>query len=217
MRSALCACSTAAGQGLCSSGACPAEFYDGKADKVRCFNDFYVYSPKKDRWTQVISPGGCALPCTEGSKGAFATAGLKIATYAHLQSLRSHSFAWADNVRFRMHVAFRTHAYARISWYASAMPPATQPYPLLAAGPRRAAHTRPWRTAGTCTSLAASSCRPTRHAPRKPCGAVKTEHACSAGSGSIASATREPCRACRSRIGVLKKSGCVQRFSCAAM
>ena len=44
-----------------SSGACPAEFYDGKADKVRCFNDFYVYSPKKDRWTQVISPGGCAL------------------------------------------------------------------------------------------------------------------------------------------------------------
>lgn len=44
-----------------------AEYYDGKADKMRCYNDLFIYSPKKDRWTQVVSPGGCA--CTLGWPG----------------------------------------------------------------------------------------------------------------------------------------------------
>ncbi|KAK9845440.1 hypothetical protein WJX81_006475 [Elliptochloris bilobata] len=36
------------------------EYYDSKADKMRCYNDIFIYSPRKDRWTQVISPGGPA-------------------------------------------------------------------------------------------------------------------------------------------------------------
>ena len=36
-----------------------AEYYDGKADKMRCYNDVFMYSPRRESWMQVISPGGC--------------------------------------------------------------------------------------------------------------------------------------------------------------
>ena len=51
---------------------CAAEFYDGKADKMRCYNDLFIYdlSPKKDRWTQVVSPGGCACTLGQALKAA---------------------------------------------------------------------------------------------------------------------------------------------------
>ena len=34
------------------------EYYDGKSDKMRVYNDLYVYHPEKGSWSQVRSPSG---------------------------------------------------------------------------------------------------------------------------------------------------------------
>lgn len=37
------------------------EYYDGKNDKMRVYNDIYVYHPDKNTWTHIISPNGYAV------------------------------------------------------------------------------------------------------------------------------------------------------------
>ena len=37
------------------------EYYDGKNDKMRVYNDIYVYHPDKNTWTRIISPNGYAV------------------------------------------------------------------------------------------------------------------------------------------------------------
>lgn len=34
------------------------EYYDGKNDKMRVYNDIYVYHPEKGNWTQIVSANG---------------------------------------------------------------------------------------------------------------------------------------------------------------
>ena len=34
------------------------EYYDGRNDKMRVYNDIYVYHPDKGSWTHIISPNG---------------------------------------------------------------------------------------------------------------------------------------------------------------
>jgi N-acetylneuraminic acid mutarotase len=36
------------------------EYYDGKTDKMRVYNDIHVYHPDKNTWTRIISPNGYA-------------------------------------------------------------------------------------------------------------------------------------------------------------
>ena len=39
------------------------EYYDGRADKMRVFNDLFLFNTAKCAWTQVTSPQGCAACC----------------------------------------------------------------------------------------------------------------------------------------------------------
>ena len=34
------------------------EYFDGKSDKMRVYNDLYVYHPEKGSWSQIRSPSG---------------------------------------------------------------------------------------------------------------------------------------------------------------
>lgn len=34
------------------------EYYDGKNDKMRVYNDIYMYHPDKGSWTQIVSANG---------------------------------------------------------------------------------------------------------------------------------------------------------------
>ena len=34
------------------------EYYDGKKDKMRVYNDLFMYHPDKNTWTHIMSPHG---------------------------------------------------------------------------------------------------------------------------------------------------------------
>ena len=36
------------------------EYYDGRADKMRVYNDLFLFNTAKCTWTQITSPQGCA-------------------------------------------------------------------------------------------------------------------------------------------------------------
>ena len=38
------------------------EYYDGKSDKMRVYNDIYVYHPDKSTWSGITSPNGWDKP-----------------------------------------------------------------------------------------------------------------------------------------------------------